>query len=409
MNSNGHFDLHACRQRLDEYFAGMEGEVLSLLEKLVSIDSPTRHAEGVNAVGRLCARALEESGFEAERLPRPPIPEDEQWQAELGNAWIARSQGALENPGIAFIGHLDTVFPVGEAARRPFSVDRATDRITGPGVADMKAGLAAMVFAARALRCLGLLSCPLTLFFSCDEELGSPTSSRVMLDVLKGHKCVFSCEPGGPRHNRVTLSRKGSGHMHLTVRGRAAHAGRNYEAGASAVLALSRKILAMNELVDLDRGITVNVGLLSGGTSANTVPPFAEARIHLTYRKLEDGQKVVDEIRRITAEESEPGTLAHASGGLRLFPLERSAAGDRLYECVRKAGSMLGMDIRGQHYESAGDSGFCSSALGIPTICCMGPEGDKIHSVDEHLVLSTIMPRIKLLALSFVVAAGEMA
>ncbi len=397
-------DSDAARAAIAAALNPRREDMLALLERLVNIDSPTRHAEGVNAVGRACADWLAEAGFETRRLDHPPIPEEERWQADLGNAWTARTTGA-DTPGIGFIGHLDTVFPVGTARRRPFARHEAGDRLTGPGVADMKAGLVSMLFAARALRETGLLPCPLTLFFSCDEELGSPTSSKKMREVLTGAKAVFSCEPGGPRPGRVTLSRKGSGHMHLTVQGRAAHAGRNFSDGASAILAMSRKILDFNRLVDLSRGLTVNTGLVSGGTSANTVAPSAEARVHLTYRTLEDGERVVDALRRITAREDVPGTTAHISGGLRLYPLMRTKQGDRLYDIVRAAGAKLGLDIVGQHYESAGDSGFCSTALGVPTICCMGPEGDHIHSEQEYLVASTLLPRTRLLALSAVMAA----
>lgn len=397
-------DINAACAAIEAALNPCREEMLALLERLVNIDSPTRHAEGVNAVGTVCTDWLAAVGFETRRLDHPPIPEDEQWQAGLGNAWTACTPGA-DTPGIGFIGHLDTVFPVGTVLRRPFTRHDAEDRLTGPGVADMKAGLVSMLFAARTLRETDLLPCPLTLFFSCDEELGSPTSSKNMREVLTGAKAVFSCEPGGPQPGRVTLSRKGSGHMHLTVQGRAAHAGRNFGDGASAILAMSRKVLDFHELVDLDRGLTVNTGLVSGGTSANTVAPCAEARIHLTYRTLEDGERVVDALRRITAREDVPGTTAHISGGLRLYPLMRTQQGDRLYDIVRAAGAQLGLDIIGQHYESAGDSGFCSTALGVPTICCMGPEGDHIHSEQEYLVTSTLLPRVKLLALSAVMAA----
>lgn len=226
---------------------------------------------------------------------------------------------ARQGPGIGFIGHMDTVFPVGTAQRRPFTVDRQADRVYGPGVA--------------------------------------------------------------------------------------AHAGRDYANGASAILALARKVLAYDRLVDLPNGVTVNTGLISGGSSANSVAPWAEARLHLTYRRLADGERVVAAIRDITAAESLPHTRATASGGLRLYPLERTAAGDRLFALVREAGRLLDMPLEGQHYESAAESGFCSSVLGIPTICCMGPEGEHIHSDKEYLVLSSLVPRAMLLALSAVMAA----
>lgn len=400
-------DITRCQRIIDEAFDGQEEAMLTLLERLVSIDSPTDAPEGVDEVGRTCAAFLEEAGFEARCLPKPPVPEDEAWQAGLGQAWTARTGAPGEGPGIAFIGHMDTVFPVGTAKARPFRIDRAADKLYGPGVGDMKGGLVAMMFAAKVLKEHDLLPCPLTLMFSCDEELGSPTSSKGLQACLTGARAVFCAEPGGVG-GLVTLSRKGSGHMHLRVKGISAHAGRNYDEGASAILALSKKVLAINELLDLPHGITVNTGLVSGGNSANSIAPWAEARIHLTYRRLEDGERLVGDIRRITTETSIPRTSATVSGGIRLYPLERTEAGDKLYSIVQQAGKMLGMDLKGQHYESAAESGFCSSVLGIPTICCMGPEAENIHTDKEFMVLSTLVKRAKLLALSALLAAEEL-
>ncbi|MFR8277451.1 MAG: peptidase dimerization domain-containing protein, partial [Desulfovibrio fairfieldensis] len=194
-------------------------------------------------------------------------------------------------------------------------------------------------------------------------------------------------------------------HMHLKIQGKAAHAGRNYEEGASAVIELAHKILGINAFLDLPRGLTVNTGLVSGGISANSVAPWAEARIHLTYRTLEDGRRVVAGIRELVEKPVVPGTTAHISGGLRLYPLERSPQGDAFFELVREAGETLGMRLSGQHYESAAESGFCAGALGIPTICCMGPEGENIHTAQEYMLPSTLLPRCKLMALSALQAA----
>ena len=364
---------------LDTILQDQEASMLALLEELVGIDSPTAHADGVNRMGERLTAWLGEAGFQVRRLPKPPVPEDEAWQKDLGDVFTARTHA-------------------------PFRLDRAADRATGPGVADMKAGLVAMLFAARALKQSGLLPCPLTLMFSPDEELGSPTASKALAAQLPGSLAVICAEPGG-EGGKVTLSRKGSGHMHLKIQGKAAHAGRNYEEGASAVIELAHKILGIKAFLDLPRGLTVNTGLVSGGISANSVAPWAEARIHLTYRTLEDGRRVVAGIRELVEKPVVPGTTAHISGGLRLYPLERSPQGDAFFELVREAGETLGMRLSGQHYESAAESGFCAGALGIPTICCMGPEGENIHTAQEYMLPSTLLPRCKLMALSALQAA----
>ena len=397
-------DMTQWKQRLDAVLDSEENSMFAMLERLVGMDSFTTDAADVNRLGTAITDWLStETGMETLRLPKRDVPEDEPWQHDLGDVFMARSHAPSAGPGIALIGHMDTVFPAGTAKARPFRLDRAADRATGPGVADMKAGLVANMFAARALRALGF-EVPLTLMFSPDEELGSPTASRALAAQLPGARAVLCAEPGGIG-GVVTLSRKGSGHMHLKITGKAAHAGRCYADGASAILELAHKTLAINEQLDLNRSLTVNTGIISGGISANSVAPCAEARIHLTYRTLEEGRAVVRAIRAITERSWIPGTSATISGGLRLYPLERTAQGDRLFELAREAGQTLGMSLTGQHYESAAESGFCSSELGIPTLCCMGPEGDNIHSVDEYMIPSTLLPRCKLIALTAIRAA----
>ena len=216
--------------------------------------------------------------------------------------------------------------------------------------------------------------------------------------IAPGARAAINSEPGGPG-GLVTVSRKGSGHMFLKVQGKASHAGRCYADGASAILEIAHKTLAIDTFLDLERGLTVNTGLISGGTSANSVAPWAESRIHLTYRTLEDGQKVVAGIRDAVSRTVIPGTSASISGGLRLYPFERCEAGDKLFGLVKDAGELLGMSIKGQHYDSASEAGF-SSSLGVPTICNMGPEGEHIHSLNEYLVPSSIVKRCKLIALT---------
>ena len=380
--------------------------MLAMLERLVNMDTFTSDAEDTNRCGREITGWLAEVGFHVAEVPKPPIPEDEPWQNVLGNAFVACGHAFSQEPGIGLIGHIDTVFPSGTAKARPFKI--VGDRATGPGVADMKAGIVTNMFAAKALKQLGSLDCPTTLVFTSDEELGSPTGSNALRKYLTGARAVICSETGG-LGGKVTFSRKGSGHMLLKIQGKSAHAGRDYEKGASAIVELAHKILAFDKLLALDRGLTVNTGLVSGGTSANSVAPWAEARIHLTFRALDEGKRVVAAIREETAKSIVPGVSSSVSGGLRLYPFERAPKGDELLSLVVEAGKTLGLNITGQHVDSAAESGFCSSELGVPTICCMGPEGDNIHSSDEYLIPSTILPRCKLIALTALQAAKHFA
>ena len=389
-------DLTLWKGKLDAYLDPQEGDMLRLLERIVNMDSFTTDAQDVDQLGTVLTDWLREAGFQTFMMPKTEAPADEPWQADLGHVFMAKTHGREAEPGIVFLGHMDTVFPKGTAQARPFKIEG--DRATGPGVADMKAGLVANLFAARALKRLGLIDCPMTLMFSPDEELGSPSASRTLAQVLPGARAAINSEPGGPG-GLVTVSRKGSGHMVLKVQGKASHAGRCYADGASAILEIAHKTLAIDTFLDLDRGLTVNTGLISGGVSANSVAPWAESRIHLTYRTLEDGQKVVAGIRDAVSRTVIPGTSASISGGLRLYPFEHCEAGDKLFGLVKDAGELLGMSIKGQHYDSASEAGF-SSSLGVPTICNMGPEGEHIHSLNEYLVPSSIVKRCKLIALT---------
>ena len=300
-------DLTLWKDKLDAYLDPQEGDMLRLLERIVNMDSFTTDAQDVDQLGTVLTDWLREAGFQTFMMPKTEAPADEPWQADLGHVFMAKTHGREAEPGIVFLGHMDTVFPKGTAQARPFKIEG--DRATGPGVADMKAGLVANLFAARALKRLGLIDCPMTLMFSPDEELGSPSASRTLAQVLPGARAAINSEPGGPG-GLVTVSRKGSGHMFLKVQGKASHAGRCYADGASAILEIAHKTLAIDTFLDLDRGLTVNTGLISGGVSANSVAPWAESRIHLTYRTLEDGQKVVAGIRDAVSRTVIPGTSA---------------------------------------------------------------------------------------------------
>ena len=207
-------ELSQCKERLDAWFSDKEPEMLSMLERIVNMDSFTNDAADVNKVGEVVTGWLAEAGFHTAKLPKKPAPADEQWMNGLGNVFSARTHSVECGPGVAFIGHMDTVFPAGTAGARPFRLDRAADRATGPGVTDMKAGIVQNMFVARALKELGLMDVPMTLTFSPDEELGSPSTTPILGEQLNGAQAVICTEPGYPGGG-VTLERKGSGHMFL--------------------------------------------------------------------------------------------------------------------------------------------------------------------------------------------------
>lgn len=391
---------------LDAFFADKETQMLTMLEHIVNMCSFTSEGKNVEKLGKYLMDFLAAHGFYTKQAEKVEIPENEAWLYTHSDPFVAKSHDFNTEPGIVLAGHLDTVFSSEYCSEHKFKIDFEQDRAYGPGVADMKAGLIANVFAAVALKENNLLSCPLTLAFSADEELGSPASSRALRKYLTGAKAALNAEPGGVG-GYVTLSRKGSGHITFNVKGKAAHAGRNYQDGASAILELAHKTLEINKFLDLSRSKTVNTGLICGGTSANSVAPYASSKIHITYQTRAEGEELVKNIKKVADTVYVEGTQTEMTGGLRLYPLERSEKGDMLFELAKEAGKCFGLDLKGQHYESASDSGFYSSVLKIPTICCMGPEGDNIHSPDEFLIPSTIVQRSKCIALTACYAAQK--
>ena len=396
-------DLTLWKDKLDAYLDPQEGDMLRLLERIVNMDSFTTDAQDVDQLGIVLTDWLREAGFQTFMMPKTEAPADEPWQADLGHVFMAKTHGREAEPGIVFLGHMDTVFPKGTAQARPFKIEG--DRATGPGVADMKAGVVANMFAARALKDLGLIDVPMTLMFSPDEELGAPTATRVYRERISGARAVICAEPGFP-DGGVTTERRGSGHFHMRISGISAHAGRCYEDGASAILELAHKIVALDAFVDAQAQTIVNTGLISGGNSANAVAPWADARIHITFNTVDAAERLVENVRAVAARTFVPRTTTRISGGIRLHPLEYTADVETLFGMAERAcAAMGGYTIRRNRALGASEAGFTASVMGIPSICSMGPEGAELHSPSEYLSVDTVLPRCKMIALTAIQAA----
>ena len=255
------------RQVLD-WLAQQRPAMLALLETLVNTDSNTYDKAGVDAVGAHVRRFFDGHG----------IAHDSIANERFGDA-IRATLGHGANRPILLMGHRDTVFPKGEAARRPFRTDNG--RAYGPGVADMKAGLVMNAFVLAAFK-QGGASVPLVALFTADEEIGSP-SSRSMIETEAGRaRAVFNSEPGRAS-GAVVTGRKGCMFMRFEVTGRAAHSGANFEHGISAIEEIARKIIALHALTDRGKGVTLNVGVIEGGQTVNTVAPSARGEVDLRF------------------------------------------------------------------------------------------------------------------------------
>jgi glutamate carboxypeptidase len=383
--------MTAAPSRHTEWLGQQLPAMLALLETLVTIDGGSYDKAGVDRVGEALAAFLEGEGIAVERLPRETY----------GDVFIARVP-APGNAPIVLMGHRDTVFPKGEPARRPFRIENG--RAYGPGVCDMKAGLVMNAFVLAAFRRFGGHDAPLVALFTSDEEIGSPACRGVIEETARGARAVYNAEPGRISGNVVT-GRKGGVFMRCELAGKAAHSGANFEAGASAISAMARKIAALDALTDIPRGITVNVGLVSGGQSVNTVAPTAAMEIDLRYIRLADRAEIMEKIGRIVAAEDVPGTSAALAIKGEFYPLEQTPANRTLFGVYQAAAASNGMTLAGEFTGGCADSGF-TSAVGAPTICAVGPVGAHAHSPDEFMVVDTFVPRAQALALAIAATPG---
>ncbi|MBV9812234.1 MAG: M20 family metallopeptidase [Acetobacteraceae bacterium] len=365
------------------WLATQQDAMVALLRDMVDIDSGSYNKPGIDAVGAVIERFLGAQGVRVERVP----------QAKHGDC--LRALPAWDGPGgnaggnIVLMGHRDTVFPDGEVARRPFTIRDGT--AYGPGVADMKAGLVMNCFVLAAFQKFGGAPAPLVGLFTGDEEIGSPEGRAVIEAEGRRARAVFNSEPGRQNGNIVS-GRKGGVFMAMRITGKAAHSGGAFSDGISAIEELARKITAIHALTDLERGITLNVGLVSGGQSVNTVAPHAEGQIDLRYVDPADRDDVMARIGKIVATAFVPGTKAELDIRGEFLPMTQGAASRKLFDAYVEAATATGFTPEGEFAGGCADSGF-TAAVGAPTICSVGPVGGKAHTPDEFLQLDSMVPR----------------
>jgi len=237
---------------------------------------------------------------------------------------------------------------------------------------------------------------PLVGLFTGDEEIGSPEGRPVIETEARRARVVFNSEPGRVSGNVVT-GRKGGVFSAFRITGKAAHSGGNFIEGISAIEELARKIQAIHALTDLERGITLNVGLVSGGQSVNTVAPWAEGQIDLRYIHPEDRDEIMGKIEAIIARSFVPGTRAELAIRGEFLPLNQTPVAKRLFELYVQSAAETGFKTEGEFTGGCADSGF-TAAVGAPTICAVGPVGGKAHSPDEFLRIDSLVPRAQAMA-----------
>ena len=367
--------------------ASSRDRFLAELERLVSIDCGSYTPEGVNRVADFCADTLSTLGADVERVTHRPDGE----RPQLGDLVIGRMVGG--GPRLLLIGHMDTVFDPGTAAARPFRIEG--DRALGPGVTDMKAGLLAGFHAIGALHEAGVTP---TITFVCnpDEEIGSPFSTPHIRRLAREHDVALVLECARANGDIVS-ARKGIADIHVTITGRAAHAGVEPEKGRSAILEAAHQVIALHELNGAWPTVTVNAGVIRGGTRPNVVPERCELKVDVRAATVDAFTAAVAEVERIVRDPRVAGTTATISHTAGHQPMERSAASERLVALAVAIAGELGFPLRDAATGGASDANS-TSAAGLPTLDGLGPIGGDDHSTDEWLDVTSIVPRTALLA-----------
>ena len=380
-------ELSAAERKVIDWIAGERATVVGLIETLVNTDSGSLDKAGVDAVGEHIRSFLHRRGIATDIVPN----------ARYGDGIRATVGGgkAADNRTILLMGHRDTVYTRGEAARRPFRI--ADGRGSGPGCCDMKAGIAMNALVLAAFAQFGAPG-PLVGLFTADEEIGSPSSQALIEEEARRARAVFNAEPGRPNGGVVT-GRKGGIFMRLDVTGKAAHAGNDRADGISAIEEIARKVVELHRLTDRERGVTCNVGTIAGGEVVNMVAPSATAGVDFRYIHRADRDAGMAEIARIVAQSHLPGSSARLEVSAEFKPLVASEESKRLYGLYAGCARELGQAVREEFAGGCADSGFAAS-VGAPTICGVGPIGGRAHSPDEYLEVDTIVPRAQAMALA---------
>jgi glutamate carboxypeptidase len=361
------------------WLAGQHGAMVELLRRMVAIDSGTYDKAGVDKVGDVVREFLSAHDVQVDILP----------QRVYGDCLRASVPARGANAGnVLLLGHRDTVFPKGEAARRPFAI--RDGKAFGPGVMDMKAGLVMNCFVLAAFARFGGAPAPIVALFTADEEIGSPEGRPIVEAEARMARVVLNSEPARITGNVVT-GRKGGIFMTMRITGKAAHSGVHFRDGISAISELARKIVAIDTLTDLDRGITLNVGLVKGGQSVNTMAPSAEGQIDLRYVTPADRDEVMAKIGAIIERSFIPGTSAALGINGEFLPMVPTEASNNLFELYAAAASATGFQTKGEFAGSCSESGF--TAQFAPTLCAVGTEGLGGHTAEEFLRVETIVPR----------------
>jgi glutamate carboxypeptidase len=369
------------------FFQEHSTEMLDFTRWLVEQESMSRESESTRRIAENLGEKLAVIGATVELFS----------DRHFGSTLLARfdrfgHSSQPENKQLLVVGHLDTVWPIGTLAARPFKIE--ADRAFGPGIFDMKAGVMLATFAMRAIKEFGRATRrAVTLLMTCDEETGSVFSRGVIEHEARNAHAALVLEPPIPG-GTVKTARKGVGEFEMIIQGRPAHAGNDLRAGVSAITELAHQVLAINRLNDFERGTTVNVGVARGGVLSNVVAAEAHAFIDMRFQHVEDGQRISEAMSNL--QPVLDGARIEVRGGINRPPLVRTPETGELFEHARELASEIGLDLKEGSVGGGSDGNFIA-AYGVPVLDGLGVDGAGAHAEHEHIIISDIPRRAALL------------
>ena len=366
------------------FFEERLDDIVSTVRELVEIESPSDNKACVDRLGEFVTQKFAALGGKI-KIHRA---------IDFGNHLQADFAGKNSGKPVLLLGHYDTVYPAGTLATMPCRVANGT--LTGPGVLDMKSGVALMLFAIAGLQAWhGGLPRPVTVLLVSDEEVGSDSSRAITESLAKQSAAVLVLEPSYGPKGAVKTARKGVGDFQIKVTGKAAHSGLDFEKGVNAIVELARQIEKISTFTDLASGMTVNVGIISGGTRVNVVPAEASVLVDARIARMKDAAKI--ERKMLSLRPFNRKCKLEVTGGINRPPMERTAGVAALYDRAVAIAHELGWKLSEAAVGGGSDGNF-TAGLGIPTLDGLGGVGDGAHATHEHIVISELPRRAALVA-----------
>jgi glutamate carboxypeptidase len=369
------------------YFKQQQNRIVDTIRELVEIESPSDNKQAVDRIARVLATKFESLGGKTQ------LHRSSEFGDSLQIDFPAHSSTSNGKP-VLLLGHYDTVYPLGTLPKMPCKIERG--RLLGPGVLDMKSGIALILHAIEALQQWPAgLRRPVTVFLVSDEEVGSHSSRGITEALAKNSSGVLVLEPAAGLHGAVKTARKGVGEYTLCVKGVASHAGLDPGSGHSAILELARQIAVISKLNNLRQGISVNPGVITGGTRTNVVAAEATVGIDVRIKNAKQAGQIHRKLRSLKPFEKH--CKLELTGNINRLPMERTAGVAALYKKAQAVASAIGWKLQEAAVGGGSDGNF-TAGMGIPTLDGMGGVGDGAHALHEYIVISELPRRATLLA-----------